>query len=71
MGGQPHTDCQIDPESGNVVRFTDNGLKKGDFYPEYQESGDLLLDPSGMPYQLRTEFLANGYAYSLGDGDVE
>ena len=71
MGDRPFSGDPVDPASGNVVRFTDNGLKKGDFYPEYQESGDLLLDPSGMPYQLRTEFLANGYAYSLGDGDVE
>ena len=40
-----------DPVSGNTVRFTDNGAKEGDLYPEWQDPRPLLLDPAGAPYR--------------------
>ena len=60
-------DCIVDPESGNIVRFTDNGAKEDDFVPMYQGQDELLLDPAGMPYQMMPELLERGYAYDPGD----
>ena len=63
------TKTAVDPESGNIVRFTENGPKEGDFVPACQEPGELLLDPAGMPYQMMPELLERGYAYDPGDAE--
>ena len=46
----------IDPMSGNTVRPTDNSAKTehGDYYPKWQESGDIYLDPRGFPYNQKS-----------------
>lgn len=62
-------DTIVDPMSDNVVRFTENDVKEGDFVPEYQGQDELLLDPAGMPYQIMPELLERGYAYDPGDAE--
>lgn len=42
-------DAIKDPASGNVVRFTDNGPKEGDYMPEIQYPMPVELGSDGKP----------------------
>lgn len=48
-------DTIVDPMSDNVVRFTENGLKDEDFYPDDQTPKPLFLNPAGVPYSMLNE----------------
>lgn len=45
----------MDPHTNLEVRFTDNGLKDGDFYPDDQTPKPLILNPAGAPYSELAE----------------
>ena len=45
----------VDPHTSLEVRFTENGLKDGDFYPDDQTPKPLFLNPAGVPYSMLEE----------------
>lgn len=45
----------VDPHTNLEVRFTENGLKDEDFYPEDQTPKPLILNAAGVPYSQLNE----------------
>lgn len=45
----------VDPHTSLEVRFTENGLKDEDFYPDDQTAKPLFLNPAGVPYSMLNE----------------